>query len=82
MLESPGRRDVGLPVGVMDSDETIRTLALTAALEGCPRRALTIVRACVPFFGSSPKTGVFERASGGACCTIGFGGDRLHLLRR
>jgi hypothetical protein len=47
MLESPGRRDVGLSVGVMDSDETIRTLALTAALEGCPGHALTIVQRIV-----------------------------------
>ena len=47
LLESPGRRDVGLSVGVMDSDETIRTLALTAALEGCPGHALTIVQRIV-----------------------------------
>ena len=44
MLESPGRRDIGLSVGVMDSDETIRTFALTAALEGCPSTVLRIVQ--------------------------------------
>jgi hypothetical protein len=47
MLESPGRRDIGLSVGVMDADETIRTLALTAALDGCPGRALTMVQRTV-----------------------------------
>ena len=31
----------------------------------------------LPRFGSSPNTGVFDRASGGACCTIGFGGAGL-----
>lgn len=43
LIESPGRRDAGLTVGVMDGDETIRTLALTAALDGCPGHALTMV---------------------------------------
>ena len=56
MLESPGRRDVGLSVGVMDSDETIRMLALTAALEGCPGHALTIVQRVVGDSSCTPGT--------------------------
>lgn len=44
MLESPGRRDIGLSVGMMDGDATIRTFALTAALEGCPSTVLRIVQ--------------------------------------
>jgi HEAT repeat protein len=47
MLETPGRRDVGLAAGMMDADETIRTLALTAALEACPGHVLTLVHRIV-----------------------------------
>jgi hypothetical protein len=47
MLESPGRRDEGLSAGVLDSDEAIRGLALTAALEGCPRNVVPTVKRIV-----------------------------------
>lgn len=47
MLESPGRRDLGLSAGVMDADETIRALALSAALEACPRQVVPMVRRIV-----------------------------------
>ncbi|MGH7500060.1 MAG: hypothetical protein ACREL3_14570 [Gemmatimonadales bacterium] len=47
MLESPDRREVGLAVGVMDADEPIRGLALSAALEGCPQEVVTMVQQTV-----------------------------------
>ena len=47
MLESPGQRDMGLSAGVLDADETIRTLALSAALEGCPSHVVPMVQRIV-----------------------------------
>jgi HEAT repeat protein len=47
ILESPGRRDVGLAVGIMDADDAIRGLALSAALEGCPKHLIPTVRQLV-----------------------------------
>ncbi len=44
LLESPGRREAGLVVGVMDADTAIRGLALSAALEGCPPEVLPMVQ--------------------------------------
>jgi hypothetical protein len=44
MLESPAQREMGLSAGVLDADEPIRTLALSAALEGCPGHIVPMVR--------------------------------------
>lgn len=44
LLESPGRRETGLLVGVMDADVAIQALALSAALEGCPPEVIPIVQ--------------------------------------
>ncbi len=47
MLDSPGRRDTALSGGIMDSDDTIRSLALSAALEECPRHIVPTVKRIV-----------------------------------
>ncbi len=47
LLESPDRREVGLAVGVMDADEAIRGLALSAALEACPAHVVPMVQQIV-----------------------------------
>jgi hypothetical protein len=47
LIESPGRRDSALSVGIADSDDTIRTLALSAALEDCPRHIVPTVKRIV-----------------------------------
>jgi hypothetical protein len=47
LIESPGRRDNALSVGIADSDDSIRTLALSAALEDCPRHIVPTVKRIV-----------------------------------
>jgi hypothetical protein len=47
MLESPGRRDAALSAGIVDNDDTIRSLVLTAALEDCPRNLVPTVKRIV-----------------------------------
>ena len=56
MLESPGRRELGLSAGVMDADETIRALALSAALEGCPPQVVPMVQRIVEDAACSSAT--------------------------
>jgi hypothetical protein len=56
ILESPGRRDVGLATGVVDADETIRSLSLSAALEGCPKHLIPTVRRLVVDTECGPAT--------------------------
>jgi hypothetical protein len=56
MLESPGQRDMGLSAGVLDTDETIRTLALSAALEGCPSHVVPMVQRVVEDAACSSDT--------------------------
>ncbi len=58
MVESPDRRDVGLSIGVMDSDEAIRGMTLSAALEGCPRHVVPMVERIV----HDPNCGSVTRA--------------------
>ena len=56
MLESPAQRHMGLAAGVLDADETIRALALSAALEECPSHVVPMVRRVVEDAACSSET--------------------------